>query len=240
MLAVSRILRPTAIGGLLSLLFGITLIVGGLSSRDNGVGAQQAIDYCGSPVVLGVTAATCPLGTITITKETVGDAPLPPDGFTVTITSENCVLFETDDDEITFTVEPGESESSGELYQYAGAAGSDDTEPCLYTVTETAAPGWTASYSPAGAFALPQANSLTNVVVTITNTGTIAPTPSPSTDVPTTSVPESSVVPAPTTSAPALAATGSANTTPQIAIGGGLCILGIALIAGTRPKRSHA
>lgn len=239
----ARYVRPSAIGGLLSLLFGITLIVGGLSARDAAAGGgQQPQDYCGGMnSVVGVSVpSTCPVGTLTITKVTIGDAAVPPEGFTVTIASENCIFPDTEDEQITLQIAPGASEST-ELYQYGGLLNSNETVPCQYTISEDAAPGWTAAYAPAAVVELPQQNFVvTNVDVTITNTApTPTPTPTPSITDPTTSAPVSSVAPAPSTSAPALAATGTSSTTPKIVLGAGLCVLGVVLIAGTRPKRAH-
>ena len=62
-----RILRPTAIGGLLSLLFGITLIVSGISARDAGGLVPTPEPGCGTIINVGSVQA-CPTGTITVTK----------------------------------------------------------------------------------------------------------------------------------------------------------------------------
>lgn len=243
--ALSRVLRPTAIGGVLSLLFGITLIFGSLSTRDAAGGSQQGQNYCGTPFsAAGVAPPTeCPVGTITISKVAVGEGTVPDGGFTVVIDSDNCKL-PGKAESISVLVSPGASKTVSDLYQYSGLLNSNERITCLYSVTEDAAPGWTTTYSPIGAVSLPQNDqSITNVGVTVTNTAIVTtptPTPTPSTSNPTTSAPASSVAPSPSTSAPALASTGSSNTTPQLLLGGGLCLLGLVLIAGTRPKASHA
>lgn len=241
MFALTRILRPTALGGLLSLLFGITLIIGGLSARDAAGGSPAPTNYCGAIAsAAGVAMPTsCPVGTITITKVKVGDGVVPDGGFTVVITSDNCQL-PGKTDSISVLVSPGDTTKVTDLYQYAGLLNSQERNPCVYSVMESAAPGWTATYSPVGAVQLPQNDqTITNVTVVVTNTGT-TPTPTPTiTTTPPTSAPASSVVPAPSTSAPALASTGSSSTIPQIILGGALCLVGLGLIIGTRPKASH-
>jgi hypothetical protein len=244
MFALTRILRPTALGGLLSLLFGITLIIGGLSARDAAGGDQLPTNYCGETIFSAVGVAlptSCPVGTITITKVKVGDGTVPDGGFTVVITSDNCQL-PGKTDSIAVLVSPGDTTKVTDLYQYAGLLNSQERNPCVYSVMENAAPGWTATYAPAGPVQLPQNDqAITNVTVVVTNTGTTpTPTPTPTTSIPTTSAPASSVAPAPSTSAPALASTGRSSTTPQLILGGALCLLGLGLVIGTRPKASHA
>lgn len=239
--ALTRVLRPSAIGGLLSLLFGITIIVSGVAAQD--AGGLVAVPGCGAISQAGTTVPTCPLGTVTVTKVVVGDAPVPETGFTVEISSTNCLILS---DTPVLTVFPGEPTVSFQLFQFSGTPGSGSTVPCSYALTETPVAGFTASYAPAGAFQLPQTSGTSNVDVTITNTSQVASTspsttsPAPTTEPATSTAPATATV-APSTSAPALANTGRSNTTPQLILGAGLCLLGLVLIIGTaRRGASHS
>lgn len=239
MLAVSRILRPTAIGGLLSLLFGITLIVSGVAARDAGGLVPIPEPGCGTIITVGLNPV-CLTGTITVTKVVTGDATVPPEGFAVTLTSANCRLPDAESANPR-SVHPGQAVSWTGLFQFAGPPDSNVKLICAYQLSEAAVPGFTATFAPSGDLQFPLDGD-PSVVVTLTNASATSSAPSPTTSEPaaTVTVESSVATAAPTATAPALAATGRSSTVPQVALGAGLSLLGLVLITGTRKRTRHA
>jgi hypothetical protein len=231
-------------GALMCLLLGSVLIVGGsLGTSDAGGGVT--VLSCGTQLTVGNVAPppTCPLGQIAITETSSGDQT-PPANWTVTITSSNC-RFPTGGTSVAVTVPNGGTKNSPDLYQNTSGTGST---ACSYALSETAVSGFTATFTPAGPYTLPQAPVGASMRdVTVKNVSAVAPKPTPSTATATATVkptasatqrPAVQVAPTPA-SGGTLPRTGTQHAALEISLGGGLVLLGLLLLLAGRPPRTQ-
>ena len=237
------------IGGFLTMVLGVVVIAFGFNGQVANGGAQ--LPTCGAAQAAGTQPINpCATGTITVTKTLAGNGTPPVGGWHVTITSD-CVIPVGAD--VTLDIQPfGGFAISGALYTYAGSPG-DTSNPCHYTLTETAVANYVPTFSPTGPYTLPAPveSEVTNLNVALLNTyigpsptitpSTTTPAPSPSTSVSTTVPATTSAAAAtPTTTSAILAATGSKQVGPQVILGGALVLFGLVLTLANRRKSGSA
>jgi LPXTG-motif cell wall-anchored protein len=160
-------------------------------------------------------------------------ADAPAGGWVFTISSA-CAIFPGTSDTVTIPAAGGTA-SSGPLFSTTTVGGTQ----CVYSIAETAAPGWTTDYNPAsGKVSLGTATTggptVNDAAITITNTH-----PQPSSSVVTSSAAPTT----PTASASptnVLANTGSKTVKPATYVGIALVVLGAALLlVGRRSRRAE-
>ena len=221
------------LGGLLAIVLGGVLIATGTTSGGATVGAAQTV--CGSNVNIGVIPLGCATGRIVVHKVVNGPADeAPADGWDFTIASTNCSIFPGSDATVNVPAAGG-TVSSDVLWSTVIVGG----DPCEYTITEDAVPGWTTTYNPTGALTLGDAIDVpagtNDAHVQVNNTFPTTPPPTVTT---TTTVPAASPSASPTE---ALANTGSDHVTPTTIAGIALVVLGgVMLFMGRRrPRRAR-
>ena len=224
------------IGGLLAIALGAVLIGTGIQSGSAGVIGGPPPD-CGAAIV-GSIANTCPTGTITVDEITTptpgqpGDPTVPVGGWSMTLTSSNCLTAEGSVPvDIPFTVHEGSSRTIMALFIYTNSLASTQ---CDYTLTESAVTGFSTSYSLASPFHISFDGTRTGSSVTVDVTNSFVRTP------PTTSAAPSTPASTPATSAssPTLADTGPhTRLGVSLYIGVALVLLGIGMVFGGSRRR---
>jgi hypothetical protein len=236
------------------IILGVVLITTGLPR--NGAVVGEAPPTCGEVNNVVGAVASCPEGTINITKVDVppNGPPTPQATWSVDISTTNCVLPQGGTSE-TVTVPDKGTGSSTPLFIYTDVTSRSQ---CVYTLAEEPVAGWSPSFDPPSPVTIPFDNtsSDSHEDVTLTNTSTVTPTPTPTHSTvspsPTPTVTHHSASPSskPTHSAGALPTSSTAPATlprtgPSAPVGASvyagvaLCLLGLFLAAvpGRRRRR---